>query len=294
MRAERSDSLSGTAGLAEPSSDAGTGATGLRYAGNVLLEHGLPRESSNQGPMLAPGYQRILRCLDVEVRRVLGGLHPSGQVRLSLQTGRPVCGPETWTVWWEVLGLDAEPSRTDVVHDSFWAKALHLAQSLGGSVFVEGAGRLDPGLVVWARLPMSLPVIHSPVVPDRGLQGLRVLVVDDNRVNLAVLEGLLRRWGCRVELAEDGHQATLALVRRRYDLVLMDLQMPVMDGFAATRWIRAQAAPLCDLPVVAVSANSMPADRQRSKEAGVDALVAKPVHADRLEQLIRKMVKNRA
>ncbi len=110
------------------------------------------------------------------------------------------------------------------------------------------------------------------------LRGLRVLAVDDNRINLMVLEKALKNEGAEVTLAGDGQQA-LDLLRARPDhfqVVLMDVQMPVMDGLTATREIRRDPA-LRTLPVVALTAGVLPEERQATLDAGFNDFLAKPL-----------------
>jgi signal transduction histidine kinase/CheY-like chemotaxis protein len=122
----------------------------------------------------------------------------------------------------------------------------------------------------------ELPVGSLP----HGL-ALSVLLVEDNRVNQMLATRLLEKWGHRVRLAENGQQALDAIVGgARFDLVLMDMQMPVMDGMEATRFIRAHEAEAGGprLPIVAMTANAMQGDRERCIEAGMDDYLSKPIN----------------
>jgi CheY-like chemotaxis protein len=116
------------------------------------------------------------------------------------------------------------------------------------------------------------------VTAEQGL--LRILAVDDNATNQKVVELMLEAIGAEVVLAKDGAEALNAVAAGRFDVILMDMQMPVMDGLAATRAIRQlNNAP----PVIMVSANNTPADRAASAQAGACAHVGKPF---RVEELI--------
>lgn len=119
---------------------------------------------------------------------------------------------------------------------------------------------------------------------DSNFNGLRVLLVEDNRVNQMVAKELLRRENCIVEIAENGRIALEKLERETFDLVLMDVQMPEMDGLEATRHIRAiehemavAGQGLRHLPIVAMTANAMRGDERDCLDAGMDGYVAKPV-----------------
>jgi signal transduction histidine kinase/CheY-like chemotaxis protein/HPt (histidine-containing phosphotransfer) domain-containing protein len=117
---------------------------------------------------------------------------------------------------------------------------------------------------------------------------LHILLVEDNATNQKVALDILRRYGCRVDVAENGQQALDILGKTPYDLVLMDCQMPVLDGLEATRRLRSGATPVLNpkIPVVAMTANAMDGDRQACVTAGMDGYVSKPVVAADLFQAI--------
>jgi CheY-like chemotaxis protein len=122
----------------------------------------------------------------------------------------------------------------------------------------------------------------GPVVPHNederlapaALPGVRVLVAEDNPVNALLAKSLLRREGCTVELAGTGQEALDALARSRYDLVLMDVRMPGLDGPSATKALRARGD---ETPIIAVTANAFEEDRRECLESGMNAFLAKPV-----------------
>ena len=131
--------------------------------------------------------------------------------------------------------------------------------------------------------------------PSRGRGPVRhILLVEDNELNREIACCLLDDAGYEVDTAENGEVA-LGMIEaadaHAYDLVLMDIQMPVMDGYAATRAIRALPDPLrASLPIIAVSANAFSEDRKRSLECGMDAHLPKPLDVHRLQSLIEKVV----
>ncbi len=124
---------------------------------------------------------------------------------------------------------------------------------------------------------------------DSDLTGMLVLVVEDNPVNLLVAQKLLQTTGCRTEPAENGAIALEKMHQRRYDAVLMDCQMPVLDGYAATqRWRQHEAdsgAP--HLPIIAMTANAMAGDRQRCLDAGMDEYLSKPISRSQLQACLQ-------
>jgi len=106
---------------------------------------------------------------------------------------------------------------------------------------------------------------------------LRVLVVEDNIINQRLALTLLRRLGWTVSLACNGFDAIAALERENFGLVLMDVQMPVMDGFMATREIRRRFPSECQPAIIAFTANTLPGDRELCLAAGMDDYLSKPV-----------------
>ncbi|MEJ7807954.1 MAG: response regulator, partial [Telluria sp.] len=120
------------------------------------------------------------------------------------------------------------------------------------------------------------------------LEGIYVLLVEDNQINQEVANYLLLHAGAAVDIAGDGQVAVdmLTAAPTRYDAVLMDIQMPVMNGYQATQAIRKMG--LADLPIIAMTANVMEDDRARAIEAGMNAHISKPIDVDNMvEALVR-------
>jgi two-component system sensor histidine kinase/response regulator len=116
----------------------------------------------------------------------------------------------------------------------------------------------------------------------------RVLLVEDNAVNQKVAVRLLERMGCSVRIADNGAEAVKAYSESRFDLILMDLQMPVMDGLTATREIRALEAGRRETPIVALTANAMTGQLERCLEAGMNAFLTKPIELARLRETLER------
>ena len=119
----------------------------------------------------------------------------------------------------------------------------------------------------------------------------RILLVEDNPINQMVASKMLEKFGLKPELANNGVEALDKLQQQDFDLVLMDCQMPEMDGFEATKEVRRQNLTTADgspLPIVAMTANVMSGDRERCLEVGMDDYIGKPVKRDKLEEVLRK------
>jgi CheY-like chemotaxis protein len=139
---------------------------------------------------------------------------------------------------------------------------------------------------------LECPVLPSPLLsslwppasevtrrtePAREVRfAVRVLVAEDNPVNQIVARGMLEAVGCDVVVVADGREAVEAARKDAFDLILLDLQMPVMDGIEATERIRSAGRPEAETPIVALSADLTEATRDRARRAGIDGFVAKP------------------
>jgi CheY-like chemotaxis protein len=122
-------------------------------------------------------------------------------------------------------------------------------------------------------------------------EGLRVLVAEDNRVNQEVARRLLEKRGCRVVIAGDGLEAVEAFRNDIFDVILMDVQMPVLEGFESTKRIRVYEAGKSHIPIIALTANVMSGDRERCLAAGMDGFLSKPIRAEDLFEEIRRVVR---
>ena len=144
---------------------------------------------------------------------------------------------------------------------------------------LEAVGIQRPRPVGPSRLDESI----QPTGP-----ALRILVAEDNAINQQVAVGLLAKLGHRADVADDGREAVTLVERCDYDLVLMDMQMPNMDGIAATRAIRQLARPKGAVPIIAMTANAMSGDREACLAAGMDDYIAKPIDRQRLAGLLER------
>ena len=124
----------------------------------------------------------------------------------------------------------------------------------------------------------------------RGGDKRTVLVVDDNADTRVVVRWMLERWGCRVVEASDGREALEKAVEHRPDLVVMDLSMPVADGYEAIRSIRAREE-FASLPAIAVTAFDRAVARARAEAAGFDHYLSKPIDFKRLEVLVEMLTR---
>lgn len=172
-----------------------------------------------------------------------------------------------------------------------------LTHLMGGDVGVDSEP--SQGSTFWMRLELliadnipetqdELRASDRDLLSQKGSRPLTLLVAEDNVINQKVICAMLESVGHRTEIAADGIEAVAAVQRDRFDAVLMDVQMPNMDGIMATREIRALGGTYADLPIIALTANAMAGDRERYLAAGMNAYVSKPVEPDMLSLALRR------
>jgi CheY-like chemotaxis protein len=160
--------------------------------------------------------------------------------------------------------------------------------------------RLALGLDARTATTPPSPAPCPAVQPDMGVDAprgpvgpVRILAAEDNRVNQQLLQAMLIRLGIPFDLVADGRRAVDAHIRTPYTLILMDCQMPDMDGYEATRRIREHEGDRAHTPIIALTANALEGDRERCLAAGMDDYLAKPFKADSLRALLDRWLPQR-
>jgi signal transduction histidine kinase/HPt (histidine-containing phosphotransfer) domain-containing protein/BarA-like signal transduction histidine kinase len=234
------------------------------------------------------------------------------EVRLKKQEG-----PKAWLEF-EVkdTGIGIPKHQLSAIFDSFQRldtdlNRRHSGTGLGLTIVEQLVKRQDGNLSVKSEegkgsvftfcLPFeladSVPAIkEKPSLADScQLKGVRILLVEDNSLNQLVAKKILEDWGVKLTLAEHGKAAIACLEKADFDLILMDLQMPVMDGYETTRFIRNQlAAPVKDIPIVAVTANAFSGMDDECLQAGMDDYLSKPFETGSLFEKIVNNLKQKA
>jgi signal transduction histidine kinase/ActR/RegA family two-component response regulator len=217
-------------------------------------------------------------------------------------------------------GIGIDPGRLEQMFDPFvqadvattreyggnglgLAIAKELVELMGGTI--GATSEPDRGSTFWFELPLPEVVAVAPSLPSLPSSRERVtqlserrgdpdaalvLVVEDSPVNRLVAMHVLERCGFRAHVVNDGREALHALSTQRYDAVLMDCQMPDIDGYEATRELRRRENGGRHTPVIAMTAHAMTGDRERCLEAGMDDYIAKPVRSQTLNEVLHRVI----
>jgi CheY-like chemotaxis protein len=169
-----------------------------------------------------------------------------------------------------------------------------IVEMMGGSLHYSHAP--DHGSILTVSIPLnrarngfSQAEIAEKFASDAEMAQTRVLIVEDNKVNQMVLKGFLQRLNCHVMTAANGREALDIVGGELVDLILMDCQMPVLDGYEATRLIRQLPDPLRRIPIIAVTANAHESDRKHCLDCGMDDYLKKPVDFDTIRRKIERL-----
>jgi CheY-like chemotaxis protein len=167
-----------------------------------------------------------------------------------------------------------------------------LVEAMGGQIGFDT--KVDHGTTFWCTVEMprgeatgAAPSAPSANSAARGEHaGARVLVVDDDSINQLVALAMVRKLGYLADVATDGIEALAALARTRYAAVLMDCQMPHMDGYQATTALREGGGAPAETPVIAMTAGAMKADREQCLAAGMDDYISKPITSESVDAVL--------
>ncbi|MBT5051008.1 MAG: response regulator [Rhodospirillaceae bacterium] len=173
----------------------------------------------------------------------------------------------------------------------------NLAEMLGGDIGIEST--LGEGSNFWFTITAKRAMAGQPrnngPTPSpsqsavRNDRPLHILVAEDNELNQRIISWMLTPLNCQFDIVGDGLEAVAAVARSRYDVVLMDVQMPGMDGITATRKIRAVDGPHKDIPIIALTANAMQGDAENYLKAGMTDYVSKPIDQRKLLETITRL-----
>jgi CheY-like chemotaxis protein/HPt (histidine-containing phosphotransfer) domain-containing protein len=218
-------------------------------------------------------------------------------IRVS-DTGIGISAEQMPTLFQTFCQLDASTTRSYSGTGLGLTLSKRLAEMMGGTIWVEselGKGstfhvRLLVEQVQTAVLPAKEPGCPEQyVAPKKSPRPLRILLAEDNTINQKVVLRLLEHLGYRAGIASSGLEVLEVLEQVVYDVILMDVQMPEMDGMEATRRIRATLAPEHQPWIIAMTASMLDVDREQCLSAGMDDYLSKPVRVDDLAQALRRV-----
>ncbi|WP_420479149.1 ATP-binding protein [Brevundimonas sp. FT23028] len=231
---------------------------------------------------------------------------PSGEVVVTL-TARPEDGDAALSVTVDDSGPGIAEDAAAAIFDPFntgragregagaglgLAICRQIVERMNGRIGVARSPRGGARFAFDLRLPLAASAGPAGIEPPAPTphETLHVLVVDDNATNRFVAGKVLELFGCTSETAVNGREAVERVQQARFDLILMDVKMPVMDGVQATRAIRALPGPTAALPILALTANADPRDEADYLAAGMDGVAQKPIQPDVLLDAIRRVL----
>jgi CheY-like chemotaxis protein/HPt (histidine-containing phosphotransfer) domain-containing protein len=214
-------------------------------------------------------------------------------------------------------GIGIPEEKQALVFESFVQASSDTTRKYGGTglglTIVKSIVELQEGRISLSSVPgqgsaftvslrfnqaeQSVAVREQDLVLDAStelLKGASILVVEDNAVNQLLVKKVLHKFGCKTDVAINGLQAIESVKTGKYDVILMDIQMPEMDGYEATKYIRTNfPAPLCNIPIIAMTAHAFHTEIQKSAAAGMNDHISKPFKQEALFATISKYLNKR-
>jgi len=207
----------------------------------------------------------------------LDGIETSRRIRQDLKLGIPI-------IMMTAFGKDSEKLEAEKAGiNGFLTKPIY--QSTLFNAIMDAFGKEDI-----VSLEQEKRITTKASIYKKRLKGIRVLVAEDNSTNQEIALAILESADIFVEIAENGKEAVEAVNRSQFDAVLMDIQMPEIDGYEATKIIR-QDSRFTSLPIIAMTAHAMKGDEEKCLEAGMDGYISKPINQEKLFYVIWKSMK---
>jgi CheY-like chemotaxis protein len=228
----------------------------------------------------------------VEVRLTATGGGPQKRLRVEIEdTGIGISQEAQMTLFQRFRQADSSTTRRFGGSGLGLVITRRLAELMDGQVGLRS--QEGQGSTFWFEIaaPLAEPDMESePATPvDGWLGGTRILIVEDNATNRLIASRMLATLGASVQTAANGAEGVDAVSRERFDIILMDIQMPVMDGVTATRAIRRLPAPAGKTPIIAMTANVFTHQQDGYREAGMTGAVSKPLSPSRLLAEINRL-----
>lgn len=230
-----------------------------------------------------------------------------GWIKLSVDTENQTDTQITLKITVEDTGIGIEPEKQRLIFDRFTQADSSMNRSFGGTGLglaicknllalqgielhldsTPGRGSAFYFLQTFQKSSQPVPEAQTPVkvLNEKALEGVPILLVDDQPMNILAARGILKRWGAIVDVAINGQEALEKLESTKPFLVLMDLQMPILNGYDATKQLRARGI---NVPIVALTASLVPEIEDKVREAGLNDIVLKPFNPQELLRVILK------
>jgi PAS domain S-box-containing protein len=269
----------------------------LRYEPAPDLPKGFTGDSLRIRQVLANLVGNAIKFTDeghVEIRIRSAEQNGDGMIRLEFSvqdTGCGISGDKQEMIFESFAQADDQPTRKYQGTGLGLAISKKLVELMGGEISVESEPRR--GSCFTFTIAVRAGTEDGSSTPEsavfEGLPPLKVLLAEDNEVNSLLARAMLEKNGARVTCVHTGKEALERLAAEAFDMVLMDIQMPEMDGVEATRRIREGQSGVnpADIPIVAMTAHALKGDREKFLAAGMDEYVAKPVEQDRLVEVLQ-------
>lgn len=244
----------------------------FNLVGNALkfTDSGYVRVAITRLPFAAPGQMRLLACVE--------------------DSGPGISEEAQDSIFEPFMQLDSSYTKRHQGVGLGLTIVSKLVMRMGGSVCLESA--LGQGTAFYVSLPFACPQDESDnssagPLPKASSTDLSVLLVEDDDINLRCARTILEKLGHQVTTAVNGQEAFELFAKQQFDLILVDIQMPIMDGLALTKAIRKLEAGKAHIPIIALTAHVMSGDRERFLSADMDGYVSKPFEIDVMEREIR-------
>ena len=179
-----------------------------------------------------------------------------------------------------------------------------LVDAMGGSIEIKSEPEKGSEFIVRLELGIAQEEPEKNTVEEEGdedtvkldFRGERILLVDDNPINRQIAKGILKAYGFIIDDASNGREAVNTIEEAEagyYDVVLMDVRMPVMNGYEATKRIRAMEEGKSDIPIIAMTANTFEEDVKAARDSGMDAHISKPIEIPTMMEILSEILKDR-
>jgi CheY-like chemotaxis protein/anti-sigma regulatory factor (Ser/Thr protein kinase) len=237
----------------------------------------------------------------VDLQLSVQGTSEDGALRLCIEisdTGIGIAPEHLESVFEAFTQADASTTRRHGGSGLGLAIAKELADLMGGRLNAQSRQGVGSTFTLELSLMPAAHAFEPELLPEAGdgVLSARVLLAEDDSINQMVVQAMLNRLGCDVDVSPDGAAAYAAAGAIAYDLILMDCHMPLMDGFEATRRIRSDEATRGSrrTPIVALTAAALTGDRERCLQAGMDDYLTKPVSSAMLAAVVQRWTRWRA